>query len=153
MRTPGRRVESVPDDLHTFAAWLHADRTDSLAISVFPPEAEASLPSRKKTAADAIATLRQASFEPREPKNTYLRGTAWLAAGDGSQGATPVQTILYHRDGRLQSQLYRLARLGLRRALWMKGDNASSVEAYLGFLDLWRNADLEFPLLAQARID
>jgi len=46
-----------------------------------------------------------------------------------------------------------LAQLGLARAYVLAGDKARAGTAYNGFLSLWRDADLDVPILKQAKAE
>jgi hypothetical protein len=46
-----------------------------------------------------------------------------------------------------------LAHLGLDRAYALSGDSAKAKTAYRDFLALWKNADLDNPLLKQAKAE
>jgi len=82
---------------------------------------------------------------------TYLRGTAYLRLGRGTEAAAEFQKIIEHRGWDPISMLWPLAHLGLARAEALKGDMAASRKAYQDFLMLWQQADEELPVLAAAR--
>jgi len=46
-----------------------------------------------------------------------------------------------------------LAQLGLARAHALQGDKAKSRTAYQDFLALWKDADLDIPILQQAKAE
>jgi eukaryotic-like serine/threonine-protein kinase len=46
-----------------------------------------------------------------------------------------------------------LARLGLARALAAQGDTEKARAAYRDFMDLWKDADADIPILRQARAE
>jgi hypothetical protein len=46
-----------------------------------------------------------------------------------------------------------LAYLGMGRAYSMQGDTATAKSAYQDFLALWKDADSDIPILAQARTE
>jgi eukaryotic-like serine/threonine-protein kinase len=95
----------------------------------------------------------------------YVRGEAYLAAGNGSAGAGEFQRILDHRGITWNCWTGALARLGLARAYAMEagsaGQNpaadpdalAKARNAYQDFLKLWKDADSEIPILNQARAE
>jgi serine/threonine-protein kinase len=61
--------------------------------------------------------------------------------------------VLANRGWSPESPLYPLAQLGLARALRMERDPAGSMVAYRRFLDIWRKADPDLPLLREARAE
>jgi hypothetical protein len=61
--------------------------------------------------------------------------------------------VLTHRGWSPESPLYPLADLGLARALRIEHDRAACLAAYRRFLDAWRNADPDLPLLKQVRAE
>jgi len=46
-----------------------------------------------------------------------------------------------------------LARLGLARAYALQGDSTKARAAYLDFLNLWKDADPDIPILKQAKAE
>jgi hypothetical protein len=51
------------------------------------------------------------------------------------------------------SPYYALAHLGLARAHALTGDTPKSRRAYQDFLDLWKNADADTPILQEAKAE
>lgn len=83
----------------------------------------------------------------------YLRGEAFLAIHDGVRAAAEFQKFIEHRGLVRNSPWGPLARLGLARAYAMQGNAAKARSAYQDFLDIWKNADPEIPLLEQAKAE
>jgi eukaryotic-like serine/threonine-protein kinase len=83
----------------------------------------------------------------------YLRGEAYLAAGQGAAAAAEFQKIL-DRPGVIQNEtIGPLAHLGLGRAYALVGDSAKAKTAYQDFFALWKNADLDIPILLEAKAE
>ncbi len=92
---------------------------------------------------------------------TYIRGQAYLAAGQGTQAAAEFQKILDHRGIVWNCWTGALARLGVARANALlartsKGADADAARvralaAYKDFLALWKDADLGIPILKEAQ--
>jgi tetratricopeptide (TPR) repeat protein len=80
-----------------------------------------------------------------------VRGEAYLAARKGSEAAAEFQKILDHRGIVLNEPIGALAHLQLGRAYAMQGDTAKSRAAYQEFLTLWKDADLDIPILREAK--
>lgn len=81
----------------------------------------------------------------------YLRGQIYLKQRLGKEAATEFQKIRDRRGIDIYSLLYPLAHLGLARAAALSGDAALSRKEYQDFLALWKEADLDLPILAEAR--
>jgi hypothetical protein len=82
---------------------------------------------------------------------SYFQGQTYLAAGDGASAAAAFRRILEQR-GLVGSCLTgALAQLGLARALALADERAASQQAYQAFLALWKTADSDLRLLAEAR--
>jgi hypothetical protein len=120
--------------------------------------AEADLQSAKPTdAVTALAVYKpfDLSTPPEFYKGTlypaYLRGQAYLAAGDGAKAAVEFQKLLDHPGIVLNCPLGALARLGRARAEALNHDTAKSREDYEAFLALWKEADPDLPILMEAR--
>ncbi|MCM3902482.1 MAG: protein kinase [Pyrinomonadaceae bacterium] len=86
------------------------------------------------------------SFRP-----TWVRGQAYLQAKNGALAAAEFQRIIDHRGWDVLSPLWPLAHLGLARAAILQGDVAKGRKAYEDFFQLWKDADVELPVLIEAR--
>ncbi len=84
---------------------------------------------------------------------TYIRGEAYLSAGQGNAAATEFQKILDHSGIVWNCWTGALARLGLGRAYAVSGDTAKAKTAYQDFLTLWKNADPDIPIYRQAKAE
>jgi tetratricopeptide (TPR) repeat protein len=83
----------------------------------------------------------------------YVRGYAYLSAGDGAKAGAEFQKLIDHSGIVLNFPLAPLARLGRARAYARSGDAAKARAAYLDFLQLWHDADPDLPILKQAKIE
>ena len=81
----------------------------------------------------------------------YLRGQAYLKAGQGQLAVAEFQKMIAFRW--MNYPLAALARLGLGRAYSMQGDAAKAKSAYQDFLTLWKDADPDIPILKQAKAE
>ena len=81
----------------------------------------------------------------------YVRGQAYLAAGQGAQAAVEFQKILESRGIVLNEPTGALAYVGLARSYAMQGNVQEAHAAYDKFFELWDHADAGIPLLLQAR--
>jgi DNA-binding winged helix-turn-helix (wHTH) protein/Tfp pilus assembly protein PilF len=92
----------------------------------------------------------------------YVRGEAYLAAGQGNAAATEFQKILDHGGIVWNCWKGALAHLGVARANALQsrtspaaGDAARlrALAAYKDFLTLWKDADPDVPILKQAKAE
>jgi len=108
--------------------------------------------------ARALESLEAAApYELGEPPPTqegtlypvYLRGQAYLQARQGQAASTEFQKFLDHRGIVVNFPLGALAHLGLARAYALLGDTTKSRTAYQDFLNLWKEADSDIPILKE----
>ena len=95
--------------------------------------------------------------------HTYVRGQAYLAAGQGSAAAAEFQEILDHRGIVWNCWTGALARLGVARANPLQSRSSQGAEAdaarvraltaYKDFLTLWKDADPDIPIYKQAKAE
>ena len=95
--------------------------------------------------------------------STYVRGEAYLSAGQGAAAAAEFQKILDHNGIVWNCWTGALAHLGLARANTLESRTvqgadadaarARALAAYKDFLTLWKDADSEISILNQARAE
>jgi tetratricopeptide (TPR) repeat protein/predicted Ser/Thr protein kinase len=83
----------------------------------------------------------------------YVRGLAYLAANQSAQAAAEFQKILDHRGIVVSDPIGALAHLQLGRAFALSGEAAKAKAACRDFLTLWKDADLDIPILKQAKTE
>ncbi len=83
----------------------------------------------------------------------YVRGTAYLAANQGAEAAREFRKILDHPAIAFSDPVGPLARLQVGRALAVSGDKTKARAAYEDLLTLWKDADLDIPILQQAKAE
>jgi tetratricopeptide (TPR) repeat protein len=83
----------------------------------------------------------------------YVRGLAYLAAGQPAEAVGEFQRIVDHRSIVLVDPMDALARLQLARALALSGDTVKAKSAYGDLLTLWKNADSDIPVVEAARAE
>ena len=83
---------------------------------------------------------------------TYLRGEAYLAAGQEG-AAAEFQKIIDHPGVVWNCATGALAHLELGRAYAAAGDKAKARAAYQDFLTLWKDADSDVPVLKEAKAE
>ena len=94
---------------------------------------------------------------------TYVRGQAYLAAGQGSAAAAEFQKIIDHSGIVWNCWTGALARLGVARANALQSRTSQGADAdaarvralaaYKDFLTLWKDADPDIPILKQAKAE
>ena len=95
--------------------------------------------------------------------HTYIRGEAYLAAGQGKESAAEFQKILDHSGIVLNCWAGALAHLGVARANALQARTSHGADAdaarvralaaYKDFLTLWKDADPDVPILKQAKAE
>jgi DNA-binding winged helix-turn-helix (wHTH) protein/tetratricopeptide (TPR) repeat protein len=93
----------------------------------------------------------------------YVRGEAYLAAGQGSTAAAEFQKILDHSGIGWNCWTGALAHLGVARANALQAKTSQGADAdaarvralaaYRDFLTLWKDADPDIPILKQAKVE
>lgn len=146
---------------------------DTQMQSLWLPAIQAQVALNKKNPAAALNTLQAAS--PIELGQiqfvanisclypTYVRGEAYLAAGQGSAAAAEFQKILDHSGIVWNCWTGALAHLGLARANALQARNSQGADAgaarvralaaYKDFLALWKDADPGLPVLIAAKAE
>jgi DNA-binding winged helix-turn-helix (wHTH) protein/tetratricopeptide (TPR) repeat protein len=81
----------------------------------------------------------------------YVRGLAFLKAGDGHKAAAEFQKIIDHPGVVLNAPIGPLSKLQIARAFVVQGDLAKAKSAYEDFLNRWKGADAEIPIFEQAQ--
>ena len=83
----------------------------------------------------------------------YVRGQAYLAAGQPVAAAAEFQRIVDHRSIVLVDPMDAMARLHLARALLLSGETAKAKSACNELVTLWKDADPKIPLVNHARAE
>ena len=147
---------------------------DTQMQSLWLPAIQAQLELNKKNPAGAIADLQRA-LPPLEYGQTqwianvsclyptYIRGQAYLAAGQGAEAAAEFQKILDHSGMVWNCWTGALAHLGLARANALETKTTQGADAdaarvralaaYKDFLGLWKDADAGIPVYQQAKAE
>lgn len=125
----------------------------TLVNAIWLPAIRAAVGIRRNDPAQAIQSLQPADRYDRvgDYWPQYLRGQAYLAEGKGAEASAEFQKILDRRGLAPVSVLYPLAQLGLARAAVLRGDTEKARQAYQDFFARWKDADLELPILIEAR--
>jgi tetratricopeptide (TPR) repeat protein len=123
----------------------------------FVPMIRASVALQSGSAGKALDALAPAAIYELGDESrlypAYLRGNAYLAAGQGSAAKTEFQKILDHPGVVNLEIIGALAHLQIGRAYAMQGDSAKAKAAYQDFLNLWKDADPDIPILKEAKAE
>jgi eukaryotic-like serine/threonine-protein kinase len=162
------RAESLAQDLN------RRFPLDTLVQSLFLPAIRAQLALDRKKPDLAVQILQAAVplefvFELQSTSNfaclypTYIRGQAYLAAGQGMEAAAEFHKILDHSGLVWNCWTGALAYLGLARANALTARTSQGADAdaarvralsqYKQFLDLWKDADPEVPVFKTAKTE
>jgi len=167
MAADASRAESLAQELNQHFP------LDTQVQSLWLPAIRAQLALNRKNPADALKALQPidsiemgqilfvANLSCLYP--TYIRGEAYLLAGQGSAAAAEFQRILDHNGIVWNCWTGALARLGVARANALQARSATgpgadaararAVDAYKDFLTFWKNADPDIPIYKQAQAE
>jgi eukaryotic-like serine/threonine-protein kinase len=146
---------------------------DTQVQSLWLPAIQGQLALNKKNPGAALNTLQRASgIELGQIQfianisclyHVYVRGEAYLAAGEGSAAAAEFQRILDHSGIVWNCWTGALARLGVARANALQSKTSQGADAdaarvralaaYKDFLTLWKDADPDIPILKEAKAE
>jgi eukaryotic-like serine/threonine-protein kinase len=93
------------------------------------------------------------SYDKATTISLYIRGMAYLKAGDGAGAAAEFQKILALFNYAPTDILMTFARLGLARAYALQGDTAKAKSAYQDILSFWKDADPDLPTVKQVKAE
>jgi eukaryotic-like serine/threonine-protein kinase len=83
----------------------------------------------------------------------YVRGEACLAAHQEAAAVAEFQKLIDNRGIVVNNPIGALAHLQLGRAYVLRGDKVKAKSAYQEFLQLWKDADSDIPLLREAKAE
>ena len=127
--------------------------TDTLATEVYLPEVRAAIDLANGRPSDVVDRLQPAEeYDAQEPAAMYLRAVGYLTTNRVADALADFQKL----DRRMRTHVsvrlpWPIARLGVARALTKSGDSGRSRAAYQEFFDAWKNADVDLPILIEAR--
>ncbi len=83
----------------------------------------------------------------------YVRGEAHLAQRQEAEAAAEFQKFPDHRGIVVMDPTGALTHLQLGRAFALSGDKTKAKAAYEAFLNVWKEADADIPILKQAKAE
>jgi eukaryotic-like serine/threonine-protein kinase len=148
------RAKSIVEQLHK------SDPTNTMLKLYWFPTIEAAMQVNEGKGSDAVITLEAAApYDLGGPAPisglypVYVRGQAYLAAHNAAAAEAQFQKMIDHRGIVVNLPLGALAHLQLGRAYAMAGDAAKAKAAYRDFLNLWKDADPDIPILKEAKAE
>jgi tetratricopeptide (TPR) repeat protein len=152
-----RRAQSMMDDLSAAhisntvvqSAWLPTIRAQVELIGQRPGKAIELLEVVKPyERGQLIGNLSYSCMVP-----AYLRGEAYLGAGQGPQALPEFQKLIDSRGVVGNCWSGALALLGQARAQALSGSKSAAKNSYQRFFELWKTADADVPILKSARAE
>jgi serine/threonine protein kinase/tetratricopeptide (TPR) repeat protein len=126
----------------------------TLIQAVYVPVKQATVALNTGDAKKALELMRPAlSYDKATTISLYIRGMAYLKAGDGADAAAEFQKILALFNYAPTDILMPFARLGLARAYALQGDPAKAKLAYQDILGFWKDADPDLPAVKQVKAE
>ncbi|PYV54853.1 MAG: hypothetical protein DMG91_13560 [Acidobacteria bacterium] len=127
---------------------------DTLVHVVYVPTVQAVVALNSGDARKSIELLKPAlPYDKTTTATIYMRGAAFLKAGQGSEAAAEFQRILALYNVGPTDILIPFARLGLARAYAVQGQKSKALTAYQDLLANWKDADPELPVLKQVKAE
>ena len=128
----------------------------TLNMGVFSPMIQTVMAESRRPSSEEVTDMMRAALpyefgQVADLLPVYIRGQAYLASKSGADAAREFQKMLDHRGVDPLSPYLSLAYLGLARANLLMGKKIDSLKAYQHFLELWKNADSDVPILQAAR--
>ena len=152
-----QRAQAILDDLRARyvsntivqSVWIPVIRAQAELLEKNPRGAVQSLePAGPYERGQMIGNLSNCCLLP-----IYLRGEAYLDAGQGAQAIGEFQKILDDKGVVVNCWAGALARLGQARAQVLAGYTAAARTSYQTFLKDWKDADPDVPVLKAARAE
>ncbi len=125
---------------------------DTLVQELNVPQSRAWLAIKAGDPQRALALLERVRAHDDASVAPYMRGVAYLQLKDSHNAV-----IAFQKGSRLKGQAYYLGSpyglsyLGLGRAYAMAGNKADAKKAYDVFFSEWKNADIDLPVIAEAK--
>jgi tetratricopeptide (TPR) repeat protein len=152
-----RRAQSMMDDLSAAhisntvvqSAWLPTIRAQAELVGQRPARALELLEVVKPyERGQLIGNLSYSCMVP-----AYLRGEAYLGAGQGPPALAEFQKLIDSRGVVGNCWSGALALLGQARAQALSGSKSAAKNSYQRFFELWKTADADVPILKSARAE
>jgi eukaryotic-like serine/threonine-protein kinase len=133
---------------------------DTMIQAYWLPAIRAEISLQRKDPTKAIRELQVASWcelggtsAPGTMYPVYVRGEAYLRAGQGTDAVREFQKFVDHRGIVVNFPLGALARLGLARGYNLAGDKEKARKVYEELWAIWKDAEFDAPVLKQAKAE
>ena len=151
-------IAGAVDRAQTLASQLDKGFPEDTVLQyIYLPSIRGEIALKQKDPARAVQALEAARpYEAgvaAELLPAYIRGLAYLEEKDGERAAIEFQKIIDHPGVVLIAPIGPLARLQMGRACLMQGKSAQAKAAYEDFLNRWKNADPDIPILQEAKAE
>ena len=143
-----------PQAARTLATTLGNDYPASIPVQqLFIPEILAAAAIKSGDMPGALKVLEGVGQYELISIVPFLRGTAHLGSNQAQLAIGDFQQVLEHRGAAYlsRSPIYALAQAGLGRSFAALGDANNSAPAYKSFLENWKYADPDQPLMLEAK--
>jgi|HubBroStandDraft_1064217.scaffolds.fasta_scaffold03331_10 DNA-binding winged helix-turn-helix (wHTH) protein len=151
---------AAADKLAAETSKLFPDGTIWTAVQL--PEIRAAIALNRDQPDRSVELLASASpYERSYLEASYLRGLAYLRLHKGMEATAEFQKIVDHKGANWGAtwvhpnwgQYYSLSYLGLARGFALTGDMVKARKAFQDFLELWKDADPDCPILQRAKAE
>lgn len=148
-----KRAESLASDLEK------SNPDDTLVRFLFIPTIRAQIALDRHDPAKAVDLLQAAVPYEQSPVEwgflgpNWIRGEAYLMLHNPAEAQKDFLKIIEHRGMTSTSQMSSLAHLQLGKAYALSGDKGKAKAEYQKFLELWKAADPDVPILREAKIE
>lgn len=142
--------EQLPNNSELIDYWLPCIRA-AIELNLRRPDRALDVLERTKPYELAFPRPQVGGGGPLYP--VWLRGLSFLALARGEEAAAEFQKILRHGNIIANSPIHALAHLELARAYALRGEMVKARAAYADFLNLWKDADPDIPILKQAKTE
>ncbi len=116
------------------------------------PQVRAAIEIKRANPSAAVEALKSSGlFEPNDLGPTFYRGLAFLNLKQGKEAAAEFRKVIDRKTIAALSLLHPISHLQLARSLALAGDTAGARTAYQDLFAQWKDADLDLPLLKQAK--
>jgi tetratricopeptide (TPR) repeat protein len=127
---------------------------DTLIQAVYVPVKQATVALNTGEAKKALELMKPAlSYDKATTISLYIRGMAYLKAGQGADAAGEFQKILVLSNYAPTDILLTFARLGMAHAYALQGDTAKAKSSYQDVLAYWKDADPDLPTVRQVKAE
>jgi tetratricopeptide (TPR) repeat protein len=132
----------------------HERPDDTLVQALYLPYVQATVALNSGDARKAIEFLKSAvPYDKATTGAIYVRGMAFLKAGQASEAAAEFQRIQALYMYAPTDILMPFARLGLARTYVVQGDTAKAKTAYQDLLAYWNDADSDLPVVKEVKAE